>query len=68
MWRKRLFNSLNQQTYQNKKGSSIRLFVVILNYHTLSLNTSNRMFGSAIWDKFPEGVFENFEVPRVTRE
>ena len=26
------------------------------------------MFGRAIWDKWPEGVFENFEIAQVKRE
>ena len=25
------------------------------------------MFGSAIWDKLPERIFENFEIARVKR-
>ena len=31
------------------------------------VGTSNHMFGKAIWDKFPEWIFENFEVARVKR-
>ena len=27
--------------------------------------TSNLMFGSAIWDKLPECIFENFEIARA---
>ena len=29
--------------------------------------TSNHMLRRAIWDKLPEGVFENFEIARVNR-
>ena len=25
------------------------------------------MFGSAIWDKLPKSIFENFEIARVKR-
>ena len=27
--------------------------------------TSNDLFGRAIWDKLPEYIFENFEIPRA---
>ena len=27
--------------------------------------TCNHMFGRAIWDEFPECIFENFEIARV---
>ena len=33
--------------------------------HTIS--TSNHMLGSAIWDKLPEYIFENFETAQVKR-
>ena len=29
------------------------------------ISTSNRMFRRAIWDKFPECIFENFEIDQV---
>ena len=28
-------------------------------------STSNHMLGRTIWDKFPEFIFENFEIARV---
>ena len=31
----------------------------------MAVCTSNRMFRRAIWDKFSERTFENFEISRV---
>ena len=31
------------------------------------INTSNHMFGRAIWDKLPECVFESFQIAQVKR-
>ena len=29
------------------------------------ISSGNRIFGRAFWDKFPESIFDNFEIARV---
>ena len=34
---------------------------------TVIISTSNHMFGRAVWDEWPECIFENFKIARVNR-
>ena len=43
----------------------INIYLRIDKSYTIS--TSNHMFASAIWDKLPKCIFENFEIARVKR-
>ena len=51
---------------------TIAIVIILVGFFTrLAINTvisaSNHMFGRAIWDNFPECIFENFEIARVKR-
>ena len=39
-----------------------QLAVHCIKSHFKKISTSNHMFGSTIWDKLPECVFEHFEI------
>ena len=44
------------------------IFVGVGNYsNVIVISTTNYMFGTAIWDKLHERIFENFEISRVKR-
>ena len=67
-----LFSFVSNSHFSNYADDALYILVMMWESYTIScvwflISASNHTFGRAIWDKFPECIYENFAIWKFSR-